>query len=247
MSALLAWLHRDLPPAPLAGRVDAASVVIPCAGAALWLLERFHGRPGHFERYLRAAELQPGAWAPIAPHVGWYLSALLVLGLAPLAVLAALREPLGEYGLGLGRTGLGLKVAGLFGIVMVPAVLVAARQPAFAGHYPLAPGAATSWPLLAAYEAAYALYFVGWEAFWRGFLLRGLYRRIGLHAVYVLALPFAVAHQAKPEAEALGSIAAAIALGYLALRSRSFWWGALLHAGVAVAMDLACAWPRLAR
>jgi len=62
----------------------------------------------------------------------------------------------------------------------------------------------------------------------------------------VQTLPFALLHTGKPEAEALSSVFAGVALGWLALRTRSFWWGALLHAAIAFAMDLCAAWSRLA-
>ncbi|MFO0582219.1 MAG: CPBP family intramembrane glutamic endopeptidase [Anaeromyxobacter sp.] len=245
MRALAAWLHRELPPVPLPGRLDAAAVTIPCAAAALLVVSQHHVRPANVSRLLAGHDL--GAWGSIAPHLGWFLGDAVLFLLAPVLLLALLGEPLREYGFGPGRARLGLEVAGALWVVMLPAVLVAARTPVFAAKYPLADGATASAGLFLAYEAAYWLYFVAWEALWRGFLLFGLYRRVGLPAIYVLALPFALEHHAKPEPEALGSIVAAIALGYLALRSRSFWWGAVLHAAVASAMDLAAGWARLVR
>jgi membrane protease YdiL (CAAX protease family) len=245
MPALLERLHRDLPPVPPGKGADPAAVVIPLSAAALFLLVNFHFRPRQLEPHLRSLDL--GAWAAIAPHCGWFLAALVLFLVVPVALLVALREPLGEYGLGPGRWRFGLAAAGALGALMVPAAVLAARHPGFGTHYPLAQGATGSWGLFAVYELCYALYFVGWEAIFRGYLLFGLYRRIGVHAVYVLALPFALVHQSKPEAEAFGSIVAGVALGWLALRARSFWWGALLHAGVAFAMDLAAGLSRLAR
>jgi membrane protease YdiL (CAAX protease family) len=52
-------------------------------------------------------------------------------------------------------------------------------------------------------------------------------------------------HMGKAEPEALGSIVAGVALGVLALRTRSFWYGVLVHASVAVWMDLLSASPAL--
>jgi hypothetical protein len=247
VTRLASLLHRDLPPVPLAGRLDAGAVAIPIVAAAAFVVERFHGRPAAFRRMLGGVAGALGPLAPIADHLWWFGSAVVLFGLVPLAALRLLGEPLGEYGLGLGRRRIGLSAAGLLAALVIPAVLVASRLPGFAARYPLAPAAASSWSLFLAYEAAYALYFVAWEFTFRGFLLFGLYRRIGLPAVYVLAVPFALVHLGKPEAEAFGSIVAAVALGYLALRARSFWWGAFLHAAVAWTMDLAAAWERLAR
>ena len=245
MRALLAWLHRDLPPVPHPGRLDASAVVVPCVAAALLLASQHHVRPSNYSDLLAGRDL--GAWTSVAPHLAWYLSDVVLFLLVPAALLRALGQPLLEHGFGAGRVRSGAAAAGGLFLVMLPAVLVAARAPVFAAKYPLASGATASPGLFAAYEAAYALYFVAWEALWRGFLLFGLYRRIGLPAVYVLALPFALAHHSKPEPEAFGSIVAAVALGYLALRTRSFWWGALLHAAVASTMDLAAGWARLTR
>jgi membrane protease YdiL (CAAX protease family) len=188
----------------------------------------------------------PAPMAPIAgPLCAFGVSVLLCL-LLPLAALRVLGEPLREYGLGPGRWRLGLALAGGLVAVMLPVVLVAARSPAFAARYPLAPVAAQSLPLFVAYEAGYVAYLVAWEHLFRAFLLVGLYRRIGLHAVSVTALAFVLAHFGKPEAETLGSLVAGLVLGWLALRTRSFWWGALAHAVVAVSMDTAAAWSRLA-
>ena len=67
----------------------------------------------------------------------------------------------------------------------------------------------------------------------------------GLAAILTQVLPFAVMHLGKAEPEALGSIIAAVALGVLALRTRSFWYGAVIHGIVAVLMDWLSAWPAL--
>ncbi len=165
--------------------------------------------------------------------------------LLPLAALRLLGEPLREYGLGPGRWRLGLGLSGILLAAMLPVTIAAARTPAFAGHYPLAPAATQSLPLFLAYEAGYVAYFVAWEHLFRAFLLVGLYRRIGLHAISVTTLAFVLVHFGKPEAEALGSAVAGLVLGWLALRTRSFWWGALVHSVVAVTMDTAAAWSRL--
>ncbi len=241
---LLARLHADLPPVTAGGRLDAGAVGVPVAAAVLFVISNYHGSTGAWHRLApRLPDL--GAFSGIAAHLYWFVSTLLLLGVAPVAILRLLGEPVAEYGLGAGRWRLGLGLAALLLASMLPVVLVASTIPAFATHYPLAGAAASAGNLFAAYEVGYALYFVGWELMFRSFLLFGLYRRIGIAAVYVQALPFALLHFGKPEAEALGSIAAAVALGYLALRTRSFWWGALVHVGVAFSMDLAAAWGRL--
>ena len=51
-------------------------------------------------------------------------------------------------------------------------------------------------------------------------------------------------HFAKPLPETLGSIVTAIALGTLALRTRSIYGGVVIHCAVAWSMDLFALWQK---
>jgi membrane protease YdiL (CAAX protease family) len=88
------------------------------------------------------------------------------------------------------------------------------------------------------YELAYVIYFVGWEFIYRGFMLFGLARPLGYYAVFIQTIPFALLHFGKPQVETLSAVLAGILLGYLALRTRSFWYGWLLHILVATSNDV---------
>lgn len=245
LARLLTWLSAGLPDAPERPRMDGGLALVTVLAAAALTLSHYDGDVSTWNELI-APRLHPhGALLPIADHLYWFGASFVLYAAVPLAVLAAAREPLSGLGLGFGRWRFGLAVAAALYLVMTAVVLVAARTPTFAGAYPLSGAAAASWRLFLPYEAAYALYFVAWELLFRGWLLFGLHRRIGAAAVWVLAIPFATMHLGKPQPEALGSIAAAVALGYLALKTRSFWYGALLHACVAVTMDFAAAWHRL--
>ena len=101
--------------------------------------------------------------------------------------------------------------------------------------------------MVVAHELGYVCYFFGWEFLFRGFLTLVLARYIGALAIVVQVVPFALLHVGKPQPEALGSIVAGIALAILALRTRSIWWGFLLHAAVALSMDAAALIARLTR
>jgi hypothetical protein len=238
-------LHRDLPAVSAPGAPDATAIVLPVLASFAFIVSHYDGNTDTWRSHLASLWKAPQAIEPIVDHLYWYGASLVLFLAIPLLALKLLKEPLGEYGLGLGRWKLGLGGTALLLAVMLPIVLVAARTPAFAGQYPLTDGATKSWPLFWMYEAAYAAYFVSWEYVFRSFLLFGLYRRIGLHAIYFQMMPFALLHFGKPQAETMGSIFAGIALGYLALRTRSFWWGAFVHIAVAFTMDIAASWARL--
>ena len=53
-----------------------------------------------------------------------------------------------------------------------------------------------------------------------------------------MVIPYTMIHFGKPAPETFAAILAGFILGYLALKSRSFLWGWMLHWGVAITMDL---------
>jgi membrane protease YdiL (CAAX protease family) len=109
----------------------------------------------------------------------------------------------------------------------------------FVGHYPFYSLAGRSWFDLLAWELLYLSQFVFLEFFFRGFILNALRPAIGANAVWVMCVPYLMIHFPKLWLEATGAILFGLFLGILALRSRSIWGGVLVHAGVAVSMDLA--------
>ena len=81
-------------------------------------------------------------------------------------------------------------------------------------------------------------YFIAWEYFWRGFMTFSLEKTFGPWVIWILMLPFVVHHFEKPDLEALSSILGGLALGWLALRTRSFWYGAFIHAATDLTLDV---------
>ncbi|RMG20360.1 MAG: CPBP family intramembrane metalloprotease [Deltaproteobacteria bacterium] len=241
MGRLRTWLEESF-----AG-TDLSSGVIASVTALVLLVSRYRGGVGGYHRLFGSA-FSGHPFEPLYDHLYWFGASFVLYGLIPLGIVLLLPgERLRDYGIGLGAWRLGLKVTLLFAAVMVPLVFVVSRIEGlgFTRTYPLDPDAVRSWTFFWVYEPWYALYFVAWEFLFRGFLLFGLARRIGTHAIWVQLIPFALMHAGKPELEAYGSIVAGVALGILALRTRSFWWGAFLHAGIAACMDLVSAAARI--
>lgn len=155
------------------------------------------------------------------------------------------RVPPSSLGLARG-TGRGWLVAAALWAGMLPFLAFAAEQPEFQATYPLLREARESWALFAVHSAAMALYFLLWEALFRGLLVSVLARRLGPAAGIALqAAAFGALHAGKPLPELLGSFVAGVALGLLALRARSFLPAAALHTACALTLDLLiCAVPR---
>lgn len=70
---------------------------------------------------------------------------------------------------------------------------------------------------------------LGWEFFFRGWLLFGYFRKFGDDALWLQAVPFALAHIGKPEIETLSTIFGGFVFGWIAWRSKSFLYPFLIH------------------
>ena len=125
----------------------------------------------------------------------------------------------------------------LFALIL-PAVVIASRTPAFRSTYPFYAYANRSMFDLWCWEAMYAIQFLSLEFFFRGFILHGLRRALGSNAILVMIVPYCMIHYGKPMAETFGAIGAGLILGTLAMRTRSIWGGVMIHVGVAWTMDL---------
>jgi membrane protease YdiL (CAAX protease family) len=121
---------------------------------------------------------------------------------------------------------------------VLPVIWLVSLSPDFYNFYPMYPQAGRSWFDLLAWEGLYAGQFVALEFFFRGFLVGGLSRYIGIFAVPVSVMPYMMIHFTKPWPEALASIVAGFVLGSLAWKTKSIWGGVCVHCAVAIAMDL---------
>jgi membrane protease YdiL (CAAX protease family) len=69
----------------------------------------------------------------------------------------------------------------------------------------------------------------GWEFIFRGWLLFGYSRKFGPEALWMQAVPFALAHMGKPEIETLSTIFGGFAFGWVAWKTKSFLYPFLIH------------------
>ncbi len=130
-------------------------------------------------------------------------------------------------------------VYALMYLTLLPAVIYVSRLERFQATYPflrMEPGEPL-WPKLIVWELLYAAQFVALEFFFRGFLLHGIRRRFGAYSILVMTVPYCMIHFGKPVQETIGAIVAGLLLGFMSLKTRSIWMGALLHIAVAWTMD----------
>ena len=82
---------------------------------------------------------------------------------------------------------------------------------------------------------------IGWEFFFRGWILFAYARKFGPEALWLQAIPFALAHIGKPEIETLSTIFGGFAFGWIAYRTKSFVYPFLIHWFIATFVILVAA------
>jgi membrane protease YdiL (CAAX protease family) len=122
--------------------------------------------------------------------------------------------------------------------VVLPAVFIVSRSPDFGTYYPFYKLSSRSWLDFACWEMMYFAQFFALEIFFRGFWLSGLRKNLGSGAIFAMCVPYCMIHYGKPYLEAAGAVVAGIALGSLAMRTKSIYSGFLVHVTVALLMDL---------
>lgn len=222
-------------------------------GAALFLVFWYVGRMDSWSRWWAPLAGDPRGGGPMAPLYGFFYfsgSAFVFRTLLPFG-LAFLLFRLRPSDLGLFAPGNPhppsvrriWPVYLLLYVAVLPFVLHAAGTAPFLAKYPMCramigPGGEIDAFHFFLYEAAYLLIFVSGESFWRGFLLFGLERSLGLWSLVFMIVPYVTGHFGKPLPETLGALAAGTILAWLALKHRSVWLGVALHYAVALTMDL---------
>ncbi len=173
------------------------------------------------------------------PKLYWASFKTVVYFLMPAAVIKLVyRDPLVEHGLRWGRgKGTWKLYLGML-VLVIPMAYVASFSGSFLRAYPKYAQAGETLTQLLIWEAGYGYQFFMTELFFRGLVLFSLARFMGSAAIFVVMVPYALIHMSKPMPEAVGSMITGIALGTIALRTRSIYGGVAVHCGVAWAMDL---------
>jgi len=151
-----------------------------------------------------------------------YWDRVILYLIVPLVfILFIFRENPRDYGLTLGdwKAGLVITLAGI--LIMTPVIWYLGKgDPSITDYYK---------PHVAGLPWTTFLDLIGWEFFFRGWILFGYARKFGAEALWLQAVPFALAHIGKPEVETLSTIFGGFAFGWVAWRTRSFLYPFLIH------------------
>lgn len=116
-------------------------------------------------------------------------------------------------------------------VVMILPTWFSSSDSQFIQEYPLAHGMFDNVGWLLLFFISYALYYVGWESFFRGFLGFGLIH-VGYRPFVAMMIQVSLSciiHIGKPDMELIGAIGGGVIFALLAYRSGSLFWPFLFH------------------
>ncbi|MCX5770098.1 MAG: type II CAAX endopeptidase family protein [Candidatus Hydrogenedentes bacterium] len=165
---------------------------------------------------------------------------LLLDVFVPLVVLALMGQRFRDYGLGLGKVKKGLALSLLFYVIYIPCFIVLFSNPGFQQYYDGVTKHYQTWQQFLVRETVIVtLLSLRTEFLFRGFLLFGVKREYGAYAgILVQVMPYVLVHAGKAEMEALGSLGVGLALGWLAVKTESIWYGVVLHGSIALLFNV---------
>jgi len=168
------------------------------------------------------------------------LWAALLLLAVPLALMRLLGDAPQCAGLRVGDAAFALKLLLAALVIGVPVLYLASSFPELQATYPWAGDWPGRTPLhLLAWVGLYALYYLAFEFFYRGFLLRTLEPHWGLSAaLWTQTLTSTLVHLGKPLSETLGALPMGLLFGLMAVRGRSILAPFLVHLTVGVLTDV---------
>ena len=146
---------------------------------------------------------------------------ILYLFIPLLITLLIFKESPSKYGFQFGEWRVGLMLTALAILLITPILWWLVRADSGMQNYYKNLASGLPWNTF--------LDLLGWEFLFRGWLLFGYARKFGAEALWVQAVPFAIAHVGKPEIETLSTIFGGFAFGWVAWRSKSFLYPFLIH------------------
>jgi membrane protease YdiL (CAAX protease family) len=231
------------------GEIDFRPVLALVLGALVLTGQEYYGRYSMWNEHLRAwltgvLQGSPAGLTTVDTYDelfgrGWWGLTRIGGYLLPLAVWPIFfrKDSLLDMGL---RTRGFLEHAWLYAMfvaVMIPVMMIVARQPDFGAYYPIYDQAGRSWVDFLVWEAIYLGQFLGLEIFFRGWWIRAC-RSFGIGAIFCMVVPYCMIHYGKPYLEADAAIIAGTVLGSLSMKTRSIWAGFLVHGTVGLLMDI---------
>lgn len=222
----LAWRSEDTVP-----------VLVLAAVTLLFVLFHYFGREGHTLRFV-STELPDNerqAHAVLLERAVGFIA----LGVVPAGLTLLLPGGLEAHGVGLGRAAPSLALLAVVMLVAVPITRKTSMGQGPEGPLPRVRMRRWDTRFKVLNVGSHALYLLGYEYLFRGFLLFTMAEWVGAWpAIAITTLAYVYAHLHKHAGETLGSVAFGVALAAATLASGSILAAWVAHTLVAVTGDV---------
>ncbi|MFB0526017.1 MAG: hypothetical protein ACETVO_00925, partial [bacterium] len=155
------------------------------------LIYIYHGMDEAFVRYF--SHLSNLYYFDIYRYVYQFLATLVLFFIFPVIIIKLVfKEKLKDYGLSLGDKRYGLRfIIITVPLIVTPIIILGSRMPQVRAVYPLSKLVQDNASVFLLYEFSYILlYYVGWEFFFRGYMLFGLREKFGdTYAILLQVIP----------------------------------------------------------
>lgn len=169
----------------------------------------------------------------------WFVLDTILFLLVPLLIIKSIfNEDIKNYGLILGNQKIGWFFLGISILFFLPVIILVSNSETFVQFFPLMENAKNDILIFLIYEILFIGFIFSWEFIFRGFMLFGLEKRFGIYSIFIQMIPFVILHNGKPFLETFAAIFGALFLGYLALRTKSIYYGFSIHAFILVSLDI---------
>ena len=168
------------------------------------------------------------------------MTCLFLLVIPFLSILIS-QGKVSALGLQLGDWKFGLLSIALITPLFVVAIVLGSGDASYKALYPLPGGEIQNDTMLfARWVGWYAIFYLSFEFFYRGFLLMGI-DELDWETAFLMQLFCCVLiHVGKPFTETLASVPASILFAYVTLRTRSIWYAFVIHLCVGITNDICC-------
>jgi membrane protease YdiL (CAAX protease family) len=165
---------------------------------------------------------------------GWsyaFLATFFLFALLPLSLRLRFPGRTPSIGFGKGDHRYGLPATGIAFLLLPFVAYIGSLDPAHEALYPLSSLAVSSSGNFLLWNGLHLLHYIGWEAFYRGFIGLGMRSLLGsFGALSLQVILTTLMHLDKPNGETLGAIVGGVYLGLLTYRTGSIWYAVAFHA-----------------
>lgn len=212
--------------------------VILLSSLLLMLTWKCFGSPEFYREHISPWPISgadPGAAAAIYS----FGLCFLLLGVVPVLIVKLLfRQRLADYGVQFGDPVRTVRTFLMLAPVFVLIAYLSSSNASLVTEYPINKSAGNSPAMFGLHACTYALFYLGWEFHFRGFLQFGLQGRIGLvNAILIQVMASSLLHIGKPPVETFAAIGGGILWGVIAYRTQSLLSGLLQHFLLGIALD----------